>query len=104
MTKYYAIHAFESLYGGYHGIYNISIQPCNSDEDAANILDLMAHEVYYDYCEDEYPEEELEPDGEYFFIGEDLSKEHLDMADEMAYNDFGGLREMVVAGKAPWQN
>lgn len=104
MATYYAIKAFEGMYGGLHGMYDIDVCECADDVEANMALGEMAESIYWDYCDDEYPYEELESDGEYFVVGTDLTKDELTLAQEMAYQDFDGLHEMVQDGKAPWQN
>lgn len=89
MRGYYAIIGFESVYGGLHGMFNQYICLCDSREDAANRVDELAQEVYYDFCEDEYPYEELEPDGEAVFIGKksDFTDEQIRELDEQMYQE-----------------
>lgn len=88
---YYAIHAFEGCYGGLHGMYDLDIIHANKYDELDFALYEMAHSVWESYCEDEYPEEELEADGEWFFLGENFSKEELDKLKEEQYNLGMGL-------------
>ena len=68
--NYYAINAYENLYGGLHGIYIMEVVMAPSDDAAEHKAEDLSYEVINSYVEDElreYAEEEgiSEDDDEY---------------------------------------
>lgn len=99
----FVIYAYESTYGGSHGIYNICVTEVNSLDEADDIGETMAYEVIdsyshlfanddvYDYDEDE-EYETTSPEWEYARIlpkWDDIPTETLDAeAAELGYEEF----------------
>lgn len=95
----FAIHAYEDIYGGYHGIETTHVDDYDSFEAACeDALDLSI-QVIYDYCEDEYiqmAEDAGEDEDDYmrehaeyevFPLNEKANKCSLDKLQEKFYND-----------------
>lgn len=115
----FVIYAYESTYGGLHGIYNICVTEINSLDEADNIGEAMAYEVIdsyshlfanddvYDYDEDD-DYEATTPEWEYARIlpkWDDIPTETLDAkAAELGYEEFvnkyckvEGMDELLAA-------
>ena len=79
----YVIHAFEGIYGGYHGIEDWSIWPCDNEEEAISIARENSIEVISSYgC----VYEELECDIE-TWIDETMSEEDIALLREDIYEE-----------------
>lgn len=98
----FVIYAYESTYGGMHGISNICVTEVDSLDEADNIGEAMAYEVIDSYSHlFTSDEEECDEDGEYEFTSpeweyarilprwDNISTETLDAeAAELGYEEF----------------
>lgn len=98
----FVIYAYESTYGGLHGISNICVSEINSLDEADNIGETMAYEVIDSYSHlFVSDEEDCDEDGEYEFTSpeweyarilpkwDDIPTETLDAeAAELGYEEF----------------
>lgn len=98
----FVIYAYESTYGGLHGISNICVTEVDSLDEADNIGEAMAYEVIDSYSHlFTSDEEECDEDGEYEFTSpeweyarilprwDDIPTETLDAeAAELGYEEF----------------
>lgn len=98
----FVIYAYESTYGGLHGISNICVSEINSLDEADDIGETMAYEVIDSYSHlFVSDEEECDEDGEYEFTSpeweyarilpkwDDIPTETLDVeAAELGYEEF----------------
>ena len=93
----FVIYAYESTYGGLHGIYDICVTEANSLDEVDNIGETMAYEVIDSYShlftndeDEEY--EATSPEWEYTRIlpkWDNISTEELDAeAAELGYEEF----------------
>lgn len=95
---YWAVHAFEGIYGGMHGINNKFVF-YGSEKEAWSALEEEARQLFDSYCyDDETDEERFEADGEIFFITEHLSDEQREAAEIEIYEDFVGFAQKVAQG------
>ena len=115
----FVIYAYESTYGGLHGIYDICVTEVNSLDEADDIGETMAYEVIDSYshlfANDEDEEHEItSPEWEYTRIlpkWDNISTEELDAeAAELGYEEFvnkyckyEGSDEFLVVLDALWQ-
>lgn len=98
----FVIYAYESTYGGLHGVYDICVSEINSLDEADDIGKTMAYEVIDSYSHlFVSDEEECDEDGEYEFTSpeweyarilpkwDDIPTETLDAeAAELGYEEF----------------
>lgn len=98
----FVIYAYESTYGGLHGIYDICVTEVNSLDEADDIGETMAYEVIDSYshlfandeedCDEDEGHEATSPEWEYARIlpkWDDISTEELDAeAAELGYEEF----------------
>ena len=117
----FVIYAYESTYGGLHGIYNICVTEADSLDEVDDIGETMAYEVIdsyshlfanddvYDYDEDD-DYEVTSPEWEYARIlskWDDIPTETLDAeAAELGYEEFVNkycANEFLVILDALWQ-
>ena len=118
----FVIYAYESTYGGLHGIYDICVTEVNSLDEADDIGETMAYEVIdsYSHLFEPDPDEEDEeyevtsPEWEYTRIlpkWDNISTEELDAeAAELGYEEFvnkyckyEGANESLAILDALWQ-
>ena len=118
----FVIYAYESTYGGLHGIYDICVTEVNSLNEADTIGETMAYEVIdsYSHLFEPDPDEEDEeyeatsPEWEYTRIlpkWDNISTEELDAeAAELGYEEFvnkyckyEGANESLAILDALWQ-
>ena len=115
----FVIYAYESTYGGLHGIYDICVTEVNSLDEADDIGETMAYEVIDSYshlfANDEDEEHEItSPEWEYTRIlpkWDNISTEELDAeAAELGYEEFvnkyckfEGTNESLAILDALWQ-
>lgn len=115
----FVIYAYESTYGGLHGIYDICVTEVNSLDEADDIGETMAHEVIDTYSHlftnDEDKEyETISPEWEYARIlpkWDNIPTEELDAeAAELGYEEFvnkyckfEGANESLAILDALWQ-
>ena len=98
----FVIYAYESTYGGLHGIYNICVTEVDSLDEADDIGETMAYEVIDSYshlftseeedCDEDGECEATSPEWEYARIlpkWDNISSEELDAeAAELGYEEF----------------
>ena len=98
----FVIYAYESTYGGLHGIYNICVTEANSLDEVDDIGETMAYEVIDSYshlftsqeedCDEDEEYEATSPEWEYARIlpkWDDIPTEELDAeAAELGYEEF----------------
>ena len=118
----FVIYAYESTYGGLHGIYNICVTEADSLDEVDDIGETMAYEVIdsYSHLFEPDPDEEDEeyeatsPEWEYTRIlpkWDNISTEELDAeAAELGYEEFvnkyckyEGANESLAILDALWQ-
>lgn len=98
----FVIYAYESTYGGLHGVYDICVREINSLDEADDIGETMAYEVIDSYshlfvsdeeeCDEDGEYETTSPEWEYARIlpkWDDIPTETLDAeAAELGYEEF----------------
>lgn len=120
----FVIYAYESTYGGSHGIYDICVTEINSLDEADDIGETMAYEVIDSYshlfmseeedCDEDEEYEATSPEWEYARIlpkWDNISTEELDAeAAELGYEEFvnkyckfEGTSESLAILDALWQ-
>ena len=111
----FVIYAYESTYGGLHGIYDICVTEADSLDEVDDIGETMAYEVIDSYshlfADDEDEEHEAtSPEWEYTRIlpkWDNISTEELDAeAAELGYEEFVNkycANEFLVILDALWQ-
>ena len=120
----FVIYAYESTYGGLHGIYDICVTEVDSLDEADDIGEAMAYEVIDSYshlftseeedCDEDEEHEATSPEWEYARIlpkWDNIPTEELDAeAAELGYEEFvnkyckfEGEEEFFVVLDALWQ-